>query len=372
MNYELFCNFAHRMMEQTVKKPRLEWLDALRGFTMILVVSYHVAQYGFGETWKTSSSMSFLMLFRMPLFFFVSGFLAYKATQVWNLRNLGGLLLKKVRVQLVPTVVFFLLAMAILYKHFWPALDGALRSQFKGGYWFTLVLLYMFIIYYPFAWLESLLPRKSWIPITLLFVASLLVYESCYLPKYFYWAFGYRRAHPMFLWESSIIQLMQYFPFFLYGNIVHRYWNQALRLMDSRWFFPVVVIVVVFATLDAQKWHTLRMAWAVIPLTLAKFLLLTIAFMYFRHYKDSFSKARPVGWTLQYIGRRTLDIYLIHFFFMPELPAVGAFFKSFPHNFVIDTTLSIFIGMLVIGFCIVTSNILRISPIFKKWLFGRE
>lgn len=176
----------------------------------------------------------------------------------------------------------------------------------------------------------------------------------------------------MFLWESSIIQLMQYFPFFLYGNIVHRYWNQAQRLMDSKLFFPVVVIVVVFATLDAQKWHTLRMAWAVIPLTLAKFLLLTIAFMYFRHYKDSFSKARPVGWTLQYIGRRTLDIYLIHFFFMPELPAIGDFFKSFPHNFVIDTTLSIFIGMLVIGFCIVTSNILRISPIFKKWLFGRE
>ena len=30
-----------------VKKPRLEWLDALRGFTMILVVAYHVCQQGF-------------------------------------------------------------------------------------------------------------------------------------------------------------------------------------------------------------------------------------------------------------------------------------------------------------------------------------
>ena len=377
-----FRNFARRMSEQIVKKPRLEWLDALRGFTMILVVSYHVAQYGFEESWKTSSSMSFLMLFRMPLFFFVSGFLAYKASQVWNLRNLGGLLLKKLRVQLVPTVVFFLIATAILYKHFWPALDGGLRSQYKGGYWFTLVLLYMFIIYYPFAWMESKLPRfipamaphrsLSWVPITLLFVISLLVYESCYLPQHFYWAFGYRRAHPMFLWESSIIQLMLYFPFFLYGNIVHRYWDKAQCVMDSRWFFPIIVFMVVFATLDAQKWHTLRMAWAVLPMTLAKFLLLTIAFMYFRHYKDSFTKAKPIGWTLQYIGRRTLDIYLIHFLFMPELPAVGEFFKTFRHNFVIDTSLSIVIGLLVVGFCIVTSNILRISPLFKKWLFGRE
>ena len=71
------------------KKPRMEWLDALRGFTMIMVVANHVAQIGFEEQWKHSSSLQFLLLFRMPLFFFISGFLAYKASQVWDLRNLG-------------------------------------------------------------------------------------------------------------------------------------------------------------------------------------------------------------------------------------------------------------------------------------------
>ena len=78
------------------KKPRLEWLDALRGFTMILVVAYHVAEMGFGESWRHSSSMPFLVLFRMPLFFFVSGFLAYRASQVWDFRNFGSLLWKKI------------------------------------------------------------------------------------------------------------------------------------------------------------------------------------------------------------------------------------------------------------------------------------
>ena len=62
MNYEL--------------KKRIEWLDAMRGFTMLLVVAYHVAQFGFGENEKTSAALPFLVLFRMPLFFFVSGFLA--------------------------------------------------------------------------------------------------------------------------------------------------------------------------------------------------------------------------------------------------------------------------------------------------------
>ena len=163
------------MENNVVKKPRLEWLDALRGFTMILVVAYHVAEMGFGESWRHSSSMPFLVLFRMPLFFFVSGFLAYKASQVWD----------------------------------------------------------------------------------------------------------------------------------------------------------------------------------------------------FRYYQQYFTKFTIMGVSLQYVGRRTLDIYLIHFLFMPDLPQIGEFFKSYPHNFVVDILLSVLLGLVVIGFCIIASNILRISPFFKKWLFGR-
>ena len=362
------------MENSVIKKPRLEWLDALRGFTMIMVVANHVAGMGFGEEWKHSSAIPFLVLFRMPLFFFVSGFLAYKASQVWNLRNFGSLVGKKLRVQIIPTVVFFFLAAAILNKNFLTAVETNFHSPMKGGYWFTIALLYMFLIYYLFSYVESKLKGRSWIPITLLFLISLLFYETNYQPKYFSWAAGYKGAKTdlfYFLQDSSLVQVLLYFPFFLYGNIVHRYWDKAQGVMDSKWFFPVVIVVVILATLDALKWHTLRMTWAIIPLTVARFGLLTIVFMYFRHYKQYFTKLSPIGASLQYIGRRTLDIYLIHFLFMPELPSVGAFFKSYPHNFVIDIVLSVILGLIIIGFSIITSNILRISPFFKKWLFGR-
>ena len=114
------------------------------------------------------------------------------------------------------------------------------------------------------------------------------------------------------------------------------------------------------------------MTWAIIPLTVSRFGLLTVTFMYFRHYQKYFTKFTFMGVSLQYIGRRTLDIYLIHFLFMPDLPAVGEFFKSYPHNFVLDVVLSVILGLVIIGFSIITSNILRISPFFKKWLFGRS
>lgn len=359
---------------QPVRKPRLEWLDALRGFTMIMVVAYHVCQQGFLLEPKMSSSMPFLVLFRMPLFFFVSGFLAYKASLVWDLPTLGRMLLKKMRVQLVPTIVFFLFAVAVLYSGpYWENVCDKFSSPTKGGYWFTLALLYMFIVYYLFAYLESKLPRKSWKPITLFFVVSMLIYETCFLPKYFWWAFGRKGVNnDSWLHVSSIIQLMQYMPFFLYGNIVHRYWNQSKRIMDSKWFFPLIVVIVIFCTLDVLRWHTLRMQWTNLPMTLAKFILLTIVFMYFRYYHQYFTKMTWIGRSLQYIGRRTLDIYLIHFLFLPNLPGIGTFFTSNRHNFIMDITLSVIIGLVIIGFCILTSNILRVSPIFKKWLFGRS
>ena len=177
------------------KKQRLEWLDAMRGFTMILVVANHVGAMAFEIPHGVSTSLQFLVLFRMPLFFFVSGFLAYKASLVWDLATFGTLVGKKLRVQIIPTVVFFLLAATLLTKDLWATIPDWLSRPTKGGYWFTIVLLYMFLVYYVFAYIESKLKVKSWIPITLLFLLSLAFYESCYLPKYFSWAFGWRVLH---------------------------------------------------------------------------------------------------------------------------------------------------------------------------------
>ena len=354
------------------KKQRLEWLDAMRGFTMILVVANHVGAMAFEIPHGVSTSLQFLVLFRMPLFFFVSGFLAYKASLVWDLATFGTLVGKKLRVQIIPTVVFFLLAATLLTKDLWATIPDWLSRPTKGGYWFTIVLLYMFLVYYVFAYIESKLKIKSWIPITLLFLVSLVFYESCYLPKYFTWAFGWRGRPNEFMNYSSLTLLFQYSPFVIYGNIVHRYWEQAQKVMDSRWFYPIIVVVVIFAAMDTLKWHTLRMEWAILPLTLARFILLTMVVMYFRHYQEYFTKFSVMGASLQYIGRRTLDIYLIHYLFLPDLPTIGAFFDKYRHNFVLDTLTTVVTALLVIAFCIIASNILRVSPFFRKWLFGRS
>ncbi len=358
-------------MSAAPTKVRLNWLDALRGFTMILVVANHVNLMGFGENWKQSAALSFLMLFRMPLFFFVSGFLSYKACQVWNRREFSSLLLKKMRVQIIPTAFFFLLYCLLMYKDFLFMVKGCMMNNFKGGYWFTLVLLEMFVVYYLFAWIESKLRKQSCIPIIILFALSMVFYATCYMPKFFPWAEGHRPGGVLWMNVLSLSRLMMYMPFFVIGNIVRRYWNSAERLMDSRWFFPLLLFLSLCASVEYLKLHTLHIDYAFISATIAKFGMIGVVVMTFRHYQEYFSHTTRIGEYMQSIGRRTLDIYLLHYFFIPHLPDIGIYLNHHQPNFVADVTLSCAIALVVIAFCMIVSKIIRVNPLLAKWLLGK-
>ena len=164
----------------------------MRGFTMILVVAYHVSMMGYGENPKDSSYLSLCVLFRMPLFFFISGFFAYSSRTQWSLPVLVRSLWKKFRIQVIPTVVFFALFIIMLHRGSWDKAVSLLQHDTKGGYWFTIVLLQMFVIYYLFAYVEHFFAprlerlRLRWLPITLLWLCALCVYATWYMPSWFH------------------------------------------------------------------------------------------------------------------------------------------------------------------------------------------
>ena len=360
-------------------KHRLEWIDAMRGFTMILVVAYHVMTRTFCVKADASSSMMLLLLFRMPLFFFISGFLSYRSQAAWDGHELSVMLGKKVRIQIIPTVIFFFIAGVILsgYDKWWY-IQTMLRQSSKGGYWFCLVLLYMYAIYYIFEYsIKSLkkLPYGRRLERALFFVlwtASIGVAATCYMPSVFSYALtDYHPVSNGWLAHTSVIQLMQYFHFFLFGNIVHRWWGSIEKIFERKGFVLAIIAVAFLSSIDYIKLHILPGEWNVVSKLLAMYSLMMLVFLFFRFYQDSFTQQRRIGASLQYIGTRTLDIYLIHFLFLPSLPMVGKYMMTGSGTFIYELFLSIFIALIVIAFCILTSNILRISPFLKKYLFGR-
>jgi len=186
------------------------------------------------------------------------------------------------------------------------------------------------------------------------------------MPKYF----SYHKD--LFYQYSSLIETMKFMQFFLIGNIVHRYWNKVERLFETPWFFPLVVVLAFVCCADIFRWHYLRMMWTNLPRTLAMYSLLFIVVMFFRHYQQWFTQERGVGKTLQYIGTRTLDIYLLHFILLPRLPMVGLWLNRYQPNFVIDIVLSMGVAFVVVAFCLLISNMLRVSPFLRLYLFGRK
>ena len=351
---------------------RLSWLDALRGFTMILVVAYHVAQFSFHETEKTSAALPFLVLMRMPLFFFVSGFLAYKVNFSWTIPNALKLTWKKLKVQVFPTLVFLCLFVIFRMKGgFWDDFMRLLTSPTKGGYWFTIVLLQMFIIYYVCCYVGRLIVSSFKIQVSkglLLFGAwalSVFAYETLYLPK----VFSYHKD--LFFAYTSLIQTIRYMQFFLLGNIVRRYWTKFEQIFDSHWFFPLVVTLAVICCADIFQLHTFRRVWVNLPRTTAMYALLLLVVMFFRHYQAWFDEGQKTGRFLSFIGTRTLDIYLLHFLLLPKIPQVGQWLNANQPNFLLSIVLSVSVALVVIAFCLLASQLLRVSPFLQLYLFGK-
>ena len=122
---------------------RIEYIDAMRGFNMILIVMLHVFICSYHATSTSFNWHSFFALFCLPLFFFVSGFLFYKKERTWTLRTCINTIINKAKIQIIPTLVFFYLYTRIFNVDFFEEF----ATDMKSGYWFTIALYWFFVIY---------------------------------------------------------------------------------------------------------------------------------------------------------------------------------------------------------------------------------
>lgn len=153
-----FSNTTDRMSDGFIKtgsklKPssRMMHLDVVRGVTMLLVLLGHVVIFYPNQYFI--DLCVYLRVVRMPLFFFISGFLAYSSKFDWTM------LIKRssnrVYSQLYPTIViggiyvlFFIAPQQGGINTF--SLTNVLADETKGGYWFTIVLFEIFFLVSPF------------------------------------------------------------------------------------------------------------------------------------------------------------------------------------------------------------------------------
>jgi fucose 4-O-acetylase-like acetyltransferase len=119
-----------------------EKIDFLKGFAIFLVVLGHVVQSLYSTPRFPQGVVSHIIYsFHMPLFFFLSGYLAYKKSYL----PLNKLLGKKILQLILPYVVWLFLTITFSTKA-----DLALYTLDHAGYWFLLVLFEIFVLFYVF------------------------------------------------------------------------------------------------------------------------------------------------------------------------------------------------------------------------------
>jgi len=92
-------------MGNILATDRMQWVDAMRGFSMTIVVLGHVL-LSMGVGGYSSFLSSVLLTFRMPLFFFVSGYFSYRLVGWWTKNRILDILRRKIQAQIIGTFVF--------------------------------------------------------------------------------------------------------------------------------------------------------------------------------------------------------------------------------------------------------------------------
>ena len=134
---------------------RLGYIDAIRGFAMLLVVYGHVNFFSFKITPYIGEITEAI---QMPLFFFISGYVAYKADSKYSAELVLVKLWDRFKMMIIPAIVMGLSYTYLVLGR--TAYDFSFEIM-KYGYWFTFSLFTMNVISLLIFWITLLSGKSS-------------------------------------------------------------------------------------------------------------------------------------------------------------------------------------------------------------------
>lgn len=328
-------------------KKRVNYIDALRGFTMILVVLMHVELFGFGVYFTETTFGEIMVSFRMPMFFFVSGYIAYKASAVWSRSYYWANLNKKAVIQIIPTIFFFSLYCIVMGIN---PIEWYLSKGFDW-YWFTFTLFEMFVVFYTASFVMKRYVDVVMIAVSVLGVIMVALYPD--LDVY-----------------SEFANFLRYVQFFTLGILAKKYNARFLTLLNTDVLKAIAILIFIMCIVIVAKtdWIIAKGGlYSMFIRMIARYAGIFIVFAFFAHKAHFFDKDNAFNRCLLFIGRRTLDIYLLHYFFIPNFLNLEGIIKA---NVVTEVVLSLLITLVIVGLCLLVSEVIRSSNLLGHYLFG--
>ena len=326
---------------------------------MILVVFSHIACWCFGN--RDMGYNDVFIRFRMPIFFFISGWVFYKVERVWNKENIYNILKNKFRVQFIPFIFFMLLFISLFEGSEYPH-----SFEDKYGYWFTFSLFEFFVLYIVIEYLfnKQSNNQKDFFVLIVMLILSIMAYYYEII----------RYSVDLGAWKLLLTTLsfskIKYIIFFWLGTFVKKNFTSYIRLTDNQYF--IAACLSIFLTLLIIPNTNSNYCIEYITYLLSGISGIVVLFTFFKKHEVIFSKNNRFGSMLQYIGQRTLDIYLLHYFILPyHMKQIGTWLSQYSNKSV-DMFIIFFLSLWIISITLLMSNIIRLSPFLAHFLFGAK
>ena len=333
---------------------------------MFLLVFEHVFTFSCPVNIQ-STFLNIIETFMLPLFFFISGYVGMKSVDYFNTKTYFSLIKKKIVLLFIPTVVF---STFMTITGPFSIFDSFFFTT-KGWsiYWFTIALLVMFVLYYCFCYLFHTIKVIRIAPFIIYIISLVIsyftVFDNIHLPKYI-----------------ALYNVFYYFQFFVLGTIFRTYNNFFVNLCRNNFFTTLVFIAfVISATIlynssanifasefFGQLWPFISLCTVLV----VRYAGLIMIYMFFLSLSSYFSANGRVSRTMQFVGRRTLDIYMLHYFFIPTLPICVANFFNSSENIVLQVFFGGCFEAAIIALCLFVSALIRNSDFLAHYLFGAK
>lgn len=333
-------------------KQRIAYIDRMKGFTILLVVIGHL--YLFGVHISDCIPNRFIAACHMHLFMFLSGYVAYISQDVAH--NGGKSLERKVLQRILSYIVpcFTITWIIGLYIYFVSdkPYNYLLHLSEYGGYWYLKSLTLYSIILYTITKIN-----KMYINVCILIASYILFY------------IGWRKF-PLMNDILCLEHAVSFSPFFFMGYFFRKY-NLLPKIMNNNWIFSLSFIGFVVLFFVELPIHGLQVISR--QFVRPTFAILFISYLFGqRTDKNSYIE----NW-LEWLGTKTLDIYLYHGFFLAGI-GFGVLNLDNLSIWVQDTNNSLFCLLVIIitsvflsYFSIWIGYILKNSKILRKFIYGQ-
>jgi len=295
-------------MSTPANGSRLEFVDALRGFAILLVVFGHALQFGTNAP-DENFFYRIVYTFHMPLFMFISGFVHSGFKR--SLRN-------EVRVKSVSLLVPFLawLPINFVWMQFATPTPPSIvdfvsrvaRAPDDGGLWFLLILYFINILLVASRWVSRNRTLQIACGLWLLLNIVLRIFPA-----------------------SNVLGLgllSWHMPFFLIGMLARK-GLEGKDVTALSVFVACAIYIVLFpmwVRVGPGPISTFNLPPSLVP-PLVKILNYVVAlsaiWVAFSSFRES-GRRNPLTRPLSWIGRISLEIYATHLYFlMPALYVVS-------------------------------------------------